>query len=286
VKDATCQTLSLRSGRRLAYAEYGVPDGLPLFYCHGTPGSRLECPFDEALLKQLSIRLIAPERPGYGLSDFQEGRRLLDWPADIAQLADALGLEQFAVLGFSGGGPYALACAHELGDRITATGLMGCLASLDAPGMMSAVSPAFRSLHELAANDPVQLEEQLAPAAASPTALLAIIEESIPTTDKTIFADPAFRAMYLANLSESMRQGAKGSAWDLHLVDRPWGFKLTHIEKPIWLWHGCDDANVSVTMGRYLAQTLPRCTANFLEGEGHYSLFRHGEAVLRELMAR
>ena len=277
-------TLILTGGRQLAYADYGEPGGLPLFYFHGIPGSRRECPFDENLLLTLGVRLICPERPGYGLSDYQPDRTLLDWPADIAQLADALDMNQFAVLGFSGGGPYALACAHELGSRLTAVGLVSGVAPLDAPGMWDSVSPAFHGTHELAASDPALLEQQLAPAAASPEAVLTMLEEPAPPADKAMLTDPAFRAVYLTNLTESLRQGAKATAWDLHLVDRPWGIDLARIQQPVKLWHGTDDINAPIAMGHYLAQTLPQCTARFMKDEGHVSILNHMEVILRELM--
>lgn len=284
MSDNTIYTLTLADGRQLAYAEYGEPSGSPLFYFHGIPGSRLECPFAQNLLQMLDVRLIVPDRPGYGLSDYQPDRTLLDWPADVAQLADALGLEHFAALGFSGGGTYALACAQALEERLTAAGLISSLAPLDAPGMWDSVSPDFRGTHELAASDPALLGQQLAPAAASPEAVLAMFEEPAPPVDKAMFADPAFRALCLTNLTESLRQGAKATAWDLHLVDRPWGFDLARIQQPFQLWHGTDDINAPIAMGHYLAQTLPRCTARFLEGEGHYSILNHMEVILRKLI--
>ena len=284
VNDKSTLTLALGDGRQLAYGEYGDPGGRPLFYLHGIPGSRQEFPLADATVRELGIRLLVPDRPGYGLSDSQAGRTLLDWPADLAHLADALGLDQFAVLGFSGGGPYALACAHALEERITAVGLISSLAPLDAPGMWDAVSPAFRGTHELAASDPALLEQQLAPAAASPEAVLAMFEEPAPAIDKARFAEPAFRALCLANLTESLRQGAGATAWDLHLVDRPWGFDPARIQRPVQLWHGTEDINAPIAMGDYLAQTLPHCTARFLEGEGHYSILNHMEMILRKLM--
>ena len=283
MNDARTKTILLRDGRRLAYAVYGNAAGSALFYFHGMPGSRQECLFADTLLQQLGIRLIVADRPGYGLSEFHENRTLLDWAADVAQLADALELDRFAVLGFSGGGPHALACAHELEERLTAVGLISSLAPLDAPGMWDCVSPAFRDVHELAASNPALLEQQLAPAAASPEAVLAMFEAPAPPVDKAMFADPAFRARCLTNLTESLRQGAKATAWDLHLVDRPWGFDLARIQRPVQLWHGSDDINAPVAMGRYLAQTLPQCTARIMEGEGHYSILNHMALIMRKL---
>jgi len=132
--------------------------------------------------------------------------------------------------------------------------------------------------------DPALLEQQLAPAAASPEAVLTMLEEPAPPADKAMLTDPAFRAVYLTNLTESLRQGAKATAWDLHLVDRPWGIDLARIQQPVKLWHGTDDINAPIAMGHYLAQTLPQCTARFMKDEGHVSILNHMEVILRELM--
>jgi pimeloyl-ACP methyl ester carboxylesterase len=107
----------------LCYAEYGDTRGTPAFYFHGFPGSRVEAQVVVSIGAQRGVRLLAVDRPGFGRSDFQPGRTIADWPQDVRALADALGLDRFAVLGVSGGAPYALACARDLGDRLTAVGV-------------------------------------------------------------------------------------------------------------------------------------------------------------------
>ncbi|HEU4793766.1 MAG TPA: alpha/beta hydrolase, partial [Nitrolancea sp.] len=100
----------LPDGRRLGHAEFGDPNGVPCFFFHGIPGSRLEAAFVDELAAQYGIRVIGIDRPGMGLSDYVSGRRFLDWPADVVALADSLGIEQFAVAGVSGGAAYVAAC--------------------------------------------------------------------------------------------------------------------------------------------------------------------------------
>src|SRR5438046_6812360 len=111
--------LRLRDGRRLGYCEHGVRAGKPILYFHGWPGSRIEAQLAAPAARRYNARLIAVDRPGFGMSDFKAHRTLLDWPADVAELADTLGLDRFAVAGVSGGGPYALACARRIPDRLT-----------------------------------------------------------------------------------------------------------------------------------------------------------------------
>src|SRR5436305_7628400 len=115
----------LRDGRRLQFAEAGPRDGSLVLYLHGAIGSpQCGCPELEAVAHQLGIRYVMVSRPGFGDSDPLPGRSLLDFAGDAAQLADQLGHERFAVVGVSAGGPYALACAHELAHRVSvATGV-------------------------------------------------------------------------------------------------------------------------------------------------------------------
>src|SRR5439155_22464969 len=120
---ANDKTIQLRDGMTLGYADYGISEGNALFYFHGHPGSRLEARFLADQAAQVGIRLIGIDRPGMGLSSFQAGRRVLDWPDDVVALADSLQLDRFAVVGFSGGDPYALACAYKIPHRLTACGI-------------------------------------------------------------------------------------------------------------------------------------------------------------------
>jgi pimeloyl-ACP methyl ester carboxylesterase len=136
VADNTSKTIRLKDGRLLGYAEYGAPEGKPVFYCHGFPSSRLDWPiFDsDAIATRLNARIIAADRPGTGLSDFKSGRQILDWPDDVIELADALQVDRFAMLGISGGGPYAEACALKIPRRLTATAIVCGMGPSEAPG--------------------------------------------------------------------------------------------------------------------------------------------------------
>ncbi|MEE9278320.1 MAG: alpha/beta hydrolase, partial [Dehalococcoidia bacterium] len=132
VSITTNNTLRLQDGRQLGYADYGDASGKPIFFFHGTPGSRLSGLLPGVVAGPLGARVIAIDRPGYGLSDFKSGRTIGDWPRDVTELADALGFERFAVLGFSGGGPYAAVCAHQIPQRLTQVGIVSGIGPLDA----------------------------------------------------------------------------------------------------------------------------------------------------------
>ena len=127
------ETVRLCDGRAVAYAEWGDPQGAPVIYFQGTPSCRLNHP-DEAIARMLGARLITIDRPGFGRSDAAPGRKLLDWPDDVAQIADALGLERFALIGISGGGPYVAACAYKIPKRLTNVAIVGGAGPIDSPG--------------------------------------------------------------------------------------------------------------------------------------------------------
>ena len=123
--------VSLPDGRRLAYAEYGDPQGHPTFYFHGLPGSRLEAILAADSAARAGIRLIASDRPGIGGSDPQPRRTLLDWPADVLRLADHIGIPHFSVVGVSGGAPYAAVCAYAIPERLDAVMIVSGVAPFD-----------------------------------------------------------------------------------------------------------------------------------------------------------
>src|SRR5207247_8492666 len=144
LSNTTDKVLSLRDGRVLGYAEYGDPNGKPVFFFHGLPGSRRQRHPDDSIAIELGARIIAIDRPGYGLSDFQQGRKLLDWPGDVAQLADSLKIDQFAAIGVSGGGPYLLACAYKLPERITSATVISGMGPVDDPVATKGMLPSMR----------------------------------------------------------------------------------------------------------------------------------------------
>ena len=279
------QTLSLRDGRRLGYREYGKPDGEPGFYFHGHPGSRLEPRFADAAAAEAGVRIIALDRPGYGLSDFQPDRTILDWPRDVEEVADMLGLDRFSVLGSSGGGPYALACAHELPERITRAGLIGGVGPFDAPGATEGMRRQNRVGFRLGARFPAlarlimwSMERQLR---RRPERTLDAIAQAMSPADAEIARRPEVRRILAEVITEAFRQGSRGAALDVVLLGRPWGFRLDEIEPAVFLWQGETDVLVPPAMGRYLAALIPDCHATFFPGEGHLLVVDHMSEIAR-----
>lgn len=284
---STDQQIVLSDGRRLGYAEYGDPSGRQVLLFHGVPGSRLLRHPDDSIASALGVRLIVPDRPGMGLSDPKPGRGFLDWPADVLELADCLGLERFAVAGFSGGAPYAAACGLALPQRLTALGIISGVGQLDASdaliGMLSSNRIGYvvgrrmpwflwRWVFGLYYGSVRQHPEQLAQ-----------LNEQEPEADRLIFTEPGVRQMFTKTFAEAFRQGTAGAAWEGWLLARPWGFALSGVTVPTHLWHGEADVVATPAMGRHMAEQLPNCHARFLTGEGHLVLISYWREILAAL---
>lgn len=280
--------LSLPDGRVLAYAEYGDPTGYPLIWCHGNPGSRREADLLEpTLLQRAHVRAIVPDRPGIGLSTWRAQRKLSEWPTDVAALTAALKIERFALLGVSGGAPYALVCARAMPHRITRTAIVGGIGPLEVldTGPRQEQGQSYfqlaRRSYWLVRAITWFMERGLR----QPDQLMAQVFATMPPVDQATLSDPRTRQSFLNLLHEAFRQGSRGLAWDATLIARPWGFALHEIKLPIDLWHGDADRNAPLAMGGYMAEQLPNSYLHILPGEGHFSVVvRHMTTVLQTLV--
>jgi pimeloyl-ACP methyl ester carboxylesterase len=266
-------TLPLGDGRRLGLAQYGRPDGEPLFYFHGHPGSRLEAQFANAAAAEAGFRVIALDRPGYGLSDFQPGRALRDWPKDVAEVADLLGLSRFSVAGASGGGPYALACAWEMPGRVIRAAVISGVGPYDVRGITSGMRWQNKVGFGLGSRFP-PLARAIARSmhrgiTQSPERTIDAIARAMSAADAEIIRRPEVRDLLIADITEAFRQGSSGAARDIVLLGRPWGFSLREIAPEVHLWQGEADTLVPPAMGRYQASQIPHSHLTLLPGEGH-----------------
>jgi pimeloyl-ACP methyl ester carboxylesterase len=281
---------TLRDGRRTAYAEVGSPAGAPVIYCHGFPASRLESRLVAPAALRTSARIIAPDRPGYGGSDWKAERTLLDWPDDVAELADGLGLERFSVLGVSGGGPYALALAHRLRERVEAVAIVCGLGPVCLPEALSPMHWPAR-LGFSTANTAPWLNRLFYGGVLGqllrhrPEAALALLTVGANEADRRVLSRPEVRAIVCAALREGLRQGTRGALLDMALLAREWSFDPAEIKAPVSFWHGDADATVPVSHTRLVAARLPRARVRILPGEGHFSLpIEHAREILETLL--
>jgi pimeloyl-ACP methyl ester carboxylesterase len=278
----------LKDGRALGFAEYGLQTGIPILHFHGSGSSRLERPASDQILEQLDLRFISVDRPGHGISDFQTGRCLVDWPNDIAELADHLSLDLFYVTGHSAGGPHALACAYKLPKRIIA----GAVFSSVAP--MSRLNP-YRGMPIL--NQILARSARLLPGITflarkiTRGMIMKDVEKasqqlmaSIPDSDKELLYDSLNLEIMLHSIREGFRQGAESVAQDDILVNSDWGFDLKSIKPRIDIWHGTLDVNVPIHAGEYLHDQIPNNRFFSLPDKGHFFILNYWEKVFAKLV--
>jgi pimeloyl-ACP methyl ester carboxylesterase len=277
-------TIRLRDGRSLAYAEWADLKGSPVVLFHGSPGSRLFRP-NESVTAACGVRLITVDRPGYGRSDLHPGRKMLDWPDDVVELADALAIEQFAIVGHSSGGPYALACALKLASRLTAVGLVSTVVPLDEiPEAQAELDDEERGLVELVRRDPDGAAQSIGEDAQwlldDPESFL---EAPRPEPDRRLLADPELSSMFVEMLREAVTNGVDGYVWDEIIERKPWGFSLEEIEMEVHLWHGDEDQYIPRAHVQHMATVIPKCEATFFPDQAHGMIIARWKEILSEL---
>jgi len=289
----TDNLLTLPDGRKLAYAEFGKPDGYPVFYFHAAPSSRLEPLFlgDEVFSKH-GLRMICPDRPGIGQSDFQPDRGFSDWSKDIAYMADALGLEKFSVLGISGGSGYAAVCAAKIPEKLSKVVIASGPWRIDSEAVSSIGFPMnlmwqaaihapiflpffLRTMTKLMSEPPKDGSKQ---DSAPPNNIM-------PAADYAIMAQPGRLAINQKVLSESLKQGTKGLVWDMRMYVREWDFEPLEVRIPLTLFHGCLDKNFPLTLVKRVANSLPQAQLISYPDDGHISTYvNHFDEIAGELI--
>jgi pimeloyl-ACP methyl ester carboxylesterase len=270
-------------GRVLGWAEYGHPDGDPLLWFHGTPGARRQVPpsVDEVAL-QRGFRVIAVERPGSGVSTDHQYRRIADFGADAEALADDLGLERFGAIGLSGGGPYVLAVAHHMPERLVVGCLLGGIGPTRGPDAVWSytrglrfLAPTFELLRSPLGG---ALGSLVGLAEASGEQALQIFARAIGGNDRQVLTEPDFQAMFINDLITAGE--LRAVAHDIALFARHWGFMLEDVQPPIVCWQGLSDRIVPPSHGHHQAARLPHGQLRVRPGEGHFAGFSDAVAVL------
>lgn len=280
-----------RTPRRLGFAEFGRPHGRPVFWLHGTPGARRQIPEAARIAAvELDVRLIGVDRPGVGSSTPHLYDQVLDFAADLAELADALGVADFSMIGLSGGGPYVLACAAALPGRVRSAGILGGVAPSrgpDAPaggivslaGRFHPVLQAFRLPLSLSLAGFVW---SVRPAA---TPALHVYARLSPEADRRMLARPEFRAMFLDDLLNGSRAGLRAPVDDVLLFGKPWGFSPRDLTVPVHWWHGDVDHLIPFEHGCHMAKLIPDAQLHVVPGESHLGTLAEAVDVLATVLA-
>ena len=275
----------LKDGRDLAYAEYGDVKGIPVFYAHGGPGSHLEGQFFHEEAANYGYRFIATDRPGMGDSTYLENRKLLDYPSDISELADALGIDKFGVMGWSGGGAHTTVCGYAIPERLLFNfSFAGYTNFAELPGAekylkikMDQVSVGLSKTHPKLFKmffDLMGFSEKH-----MPKSYFNALMKEMSETDRKIAEDEAFHKMFMEDQTEAFKQGSKGVTTDaaVHYVD--WGFRLKDIPAKLNVFHGTKDTMVPFEYGKHIAKNVKNCTLHAIENEGHLFPYRHLDEI-------
>jgi pimeloyl-ACP methyl ester carboxylesterase len=267
----------LADGRLLAFDEWGDRAGSPVISCHGGLSSRLDASPLHERCRDAGVRLIAPDRPGSGYSDPAPKRTLLDWPRDVAELADALGVERFGVMGWSLGGQYALACAHALPDRVTRAAVLAGVVPFEVEPSREGLAWFDRGLLALSRWAPPLAGLALRIGVKLPSVermQKAILRDGNPADRDALRRDPS-PTWAAEAVKESVRAGTRGVVRDYRIWRERWGFELGAIQVEVGIWQGDDDSMVPLSDAELLADRIPRSRLVVCPGEGHLSLPRN-----------
>ncbi len=277
-------TTTLPDGRTLAFTEVGALDGSVAFYFHGAPGGRLEISSNDRAFTDVGVRVITADRPGYGGSSSHVGRTTADWADDVTALADHLGVARFVVMGLSSGGPYTVACASLLGDRV--------IGAIIAAGNTDMSWPGASDGYLQSELDIMAMDDEAAAVAwcekhygADGSGFFGG-DMDLGDVDNAYLADEANLASLFATMGESFRQGVVGYAHDITVQGRPWTFDPGAIVAPTIVVHGADDRLVPLAHSEHTAELIPGAQLRVLEGCGHLSLVDRLPALAAELATR
>ncbi len=272
-------------GRAVALEVVGDQDATPVLVCHGLADSRLAAQWFGQSAKQLGLCLIAPDRPGTGGTDRRWLNQVADWSQDATLILDELRIESAAVLGISGGGPFAAACAAQIPGRVRSLMLVGALGLPDWP--TRGMAPGEQLSLSLARRAPEfggwSLDRLAALARRWPQAFLRLAATAQPDADIRALRDPGMRESFLTSYIEAFRRGSFGVAQDLRVLTRPWGFDLRSIKTPTWVRHGDADTTVPVEHARRYADAIPAAQLEIYPGHGHFSILSRPQELLAPL---
>jgi pimeloyl-ACP methyl ester carboxylesterase len=274
-----------RDGSVIAVEVVGEPDAAPVLFCHGLADSRLSARLLAPVADELGLRIVAPDRPGAGGTDPRRLGRLVDWVQDAALVLDATAAGPAALLGVSGGGPFAAACAAAIPGRVRSLTLVS---SLGLPGWPTrGMAPGERLSLEIARRAPAFggwfLGRLAGLGRRSPALFLRLSTSEMPDTDRRALERPGMRDPFLANYLEAFRRGDGGVAQDLRVLTRPWGFELGSIKVPAWVHHGEADNTVPPQHARLFAEAIPGARLKLYPGLGHFSIFDATREILAAL---
>ena len=275
------EVTTLVDGRTLAYTDLGDTSAPVVMYFHGAPTSRLDLVAYEDAFIDRGLRVISPDRPGYGRSSPSPGRSMHDWPTDVAALADQLRIDRFVVVGLSAGGPYAVACGALVPERVVGVGIANGVTDMGWPPAWDGFDPVDASIMRLGDEAAARrwMDEHY-----GADGSLFFSYTTLAPSDEALLEDRSKAQTLLATIVESFRQGVGGLAEDLTIQGRPWPFDPSAVRAPTIVLHGEDDPYLPVAHGRHTADLIPNARLVVVRGQGHVILIREIPQLCADLL--
>jgi pimeloyl-ACP methyl ester carboxylesterase len=279
-------SLELKDGRQLGFAEYGDPDGKPIFYFHGLPGSRLEAGHLHEVAVANSFRLIGLDRPGMGLSSIEPKRSILSWVADVEAFADFMSIDKFSIIGHSGGAPFVAACAYKIPHRLNGAAIVSGMAPFEIPEVTASLALGQQIVNRIINAIPwvANLMMKLTSIMLNKPSMLKQMLKQMPEVDQLVFREPESSKAIIDATKEAFRSGVYGTSQEIVLTLKPWEFKLENITHPISIWQGGLDKQAPEMHAKIYAKLVPNGNLMFFKDEGHLSILKsQGEEILRHV---
>lgn len=289
--------VELADGRRFGLATYGASTGHPVLALHGAPASRIMFDVTDTAAKKLGLRILCPERPGYGITKMDDAPSLASRASDLEHIANCLGLGRFSILGVSGGGPYAVALAERIGDRVLGMALVSPLGPLvefrenrldgNVDKELGRLSLRQKLFFLELPKHPHMLEIQASMSAhafrAAPQSFASLFSRFLTEADTRVLAQDDVRESLIAMTLEAIRPGVAGGVADLTIYSKPWNIDYQRVDQPTIIWQGTSDGIVPPPATLWLASRLPNCRLETLKGAGHFWVYDHVDEILEAL---
>lgn len=279
-------SFELKDGRQLGFAEYGDPDGQPVFYFHGLPGSRLEAGHLHDVAVANSFRLIGLDRPGMGLSSIDPKRSILSWASDVEVFADSMGIAKFSIIGHSGGAPFVAACAYKMPHRLNGAAIVSGMAPFENPEATASLARGQRIVNSIIKAMPwvATVMMKLTFIMLKKPGMLKKMLKQMSEVDQLVFSDPESGNAIINATKEAFRNGVGGVSQEIILTLKPWGFNLENINYPITVWQGDQDKQAPEMHAKIYAKLIPNANLTIFKHEGHLSILKnHSEEILRHI---
>lgn len=278
---------TLRDGREMAWRWWGEPDAKPVLRIQGTPASRLYRNPDSSVQRDLGVRYLMIDRPGYGGSTRKQGRGIADVADDLASVVAAHGIQRIPAMGTSGGGPHVLALAARHPELVAAATVVvgGTPLEPEEVDQLVGVNAAGYAAAEKSWDDLYALLVEVRKRLLGAEGMAGVLKDA-PESDRKLMANPAWERIERESLAETLKQGAEGWTDESFAMHGAWDFDPSAVKTSVTWWHAADDKNAPLSAARRVAAKIPNVDLRIWHNEGHFASLTHDKEIVAELLSR